>query len=130
MIWQTADSYDHLSHQGQYKCAVCGSGARAADSVIFRPPAPDDFDGFFDICESCIREAAQHLGIAETAGAEHANRSLTKEVAKVSADLSASRDALATVTRENVRLQDVLEELSAPIEEPYGLLDTDEDDDE
>lgn len=127
MIWQTIPDYDHLSYKAQYKCSVCGSGMRKADTVIFRPPTFDDIDGFPDVCESCIREAAQFLGIAETAGAEHANATLTKEVARISEELSASRDALATVTRENVRLQEVIEDLNAPIEEAYGLMDEDDD---
>lgn len=128
MIWLTLTDYDHLSYQGRYVCAVCGSGKRDADTVIFRPPHFDDFDGAFDVCESCIREAAQHLGIAETAGFEHVNRKLEKEVARVSGDLAASRDALATVTRENVRLQDALEEFTAETPEEYYGLHHDEGD--
>ena len=121
MIFQTIPEYDHLSFAGQYKCAVCGSGRRK-DEVIFRPPMPDDFDGFFDICSNCVREAADFLGIRETATIEAALDQ--SEEARVAAVLQAqeAREAMATVVRENVRLQDELEDLNAPQEISYEAL--------
>lgn len=116
-IWMRPPDFDHLSYGGTAKCAVCGSTKRSTETAIFRPPNHDEFDGFFDICEGCIREAAQELGLAETAGAQRVIRKLEKEVSDLSVDLSGARDAQQTLSRENVRLQDVIEDLNAPVVE-------------
>lgn len=117
-IWMRPNDFDHLSYGGVAKCSVCGSTKRDHEDSVFRPPHPDDFSGFFDICEGCIREAAKTLGLAETAGAERVIEKLQREVSDLSADLSGARDAQAALARENVRLQDVMDDLNAPFEIP------------
>lgn len=125
MIWNVLPTFDHLSWGGQYACAVCGSGDRPSVEKIFRPPVVDDFDGSFDVCEHCIREAARELGISETAGFEHANETLTKQVVKLQEELEQARDAQASLARENVRLQDIIEEHNT--DELYGLVPEEDD---
>ena len=128
-IWLRADDFDELSWEGTYACAVCGSIKRPDEERIFRPPTHDDFSGSFDICEGCIREGAKELGLAETAGAQHVINKLTKEVSRISDELSSARDSQASLARENVRLQEVIDDLNAP-DELYGLDPEEEDDDE
>lgn len=125
MPWLHLDDFDYGSWDGKAACAVCGSIKRQSETRIFRPPVTDDVSGSFDICEGCIREGASQLGLAETAGADRVIRKLEKEVQRLSDDLSGMRDALATMTRENVRLQDTLDELYEA-EQLYGLEPEDE----
>ena len=121
MIFQTIPDFNFQSHQGRAVCAVCGTISKPGQ-IVFRPPHADDFDGFFDICENCIREAADHLGLQEVAPLQEAQAADTAAIVKLHEELSSAREALATVTRENVRLQDTLEELAQPIEVSYEEL--------
>ena len=116
-IWQSPPNvtdFNFQSWNGQAQCAVCGGPAR--NERIFRPPHADDYEGFFDICSNCIREAADELGLAETHIIEHQTEELQSTLGNLLEELRGSRDALATVTRENVRLQDVIDTMNEPVE--------------
>jgi len=121
MIWQTISDFDYLSYEGRAVCSICGSTCRKGQ-MVFRPPQPDDVSGFWDICENCIREAADHLGLGEVGPLEKTAEDLRDVVATAHQELIGAHDALATITRENVRLQDVIEDLNLPLEESFPMV--------
>lgn len=110
-VWQHLPDFDHLTWESRSVCSNCGSAKRRTESGIFRPNTLDDFSGFPDLCEGCVVEAADMLGLvsADNTGALQAAQ---QEVCDLLEELRAARDALATVTRENVRLQEVIDDLS------------------
>lgn len=130
-IWQVIPDFDHLTAYGKAVCPVCGSTSKTGDPV-FRPQAPDDIDGYHDICADCIRQAADFLGwkspdsyvsMREIASKEH------EANIEFGAELVAAREALATVVRDNVRLQDVIDDLNSPVFETLDDVLEDEDSD-
>lgn len=131
-IWQVIPDYDHLTAYGQYVCSVSGSPSPKGDPV-FRPPHPDDVDGFHDVGADAIRQAADYLGwISPDRYAvleETANR-LHDEAVALAKELAEAREVQATLVRENVRLQDIIEELNNPIFEDIDDLIAEEDSDD
>lgn len=127
-LWQVIPDFDHLTAYGQYVCTVSGAPNPKGD-VVFRPPHPDDVDGYHDVGADAIRQAADYLGWiapeAYEALKEHAEREHEANIA-LGAELVEARDALATVTRENVRLQEVIEELNQPFELAFDDLSEEE----
>lgn len=110
-IWIKLPDYDHLSYQGQYSCSVCGSSE--TPKPIFRPPTFDEFDGFTDVCPNCIRDAAAELGMVEPKALRSAQEVaglFSAELSDLQEQLQQARDAQASLARENVRLQDLLDE--------------------
>lgn len=129
-VWILIPDYDHLSYEGRYSCAVCG--ASETPKPVFRPPVMIDMDGFFDICPDCIGQAAHQLGFVT----EAANGVLMDQIDQVTdqygealVDLASSREAQASLARENVRLQDQIEELEQAFEVPDGFIIDDDYDD-
>ena len=125
-IWMKVEDFNFQSWDGQSICAVCGSPKKKHHIHVFRPPHPDDVSGFFDICEDCMRQAADELGLGETTGLTRSVEVALKDLAKAQEEKVQLQEALATVTRMNVTLQDEIDELNAPMEVPFE----DEDDDE
>lgn len=125
MIWNQIEDFNHLSWEGRAVCANCGSTKQPDDEFVFRPAFLDEVNGFPDICANCIREAADALGIGETGDLEVELDHTRQNIADLLEELGAARDALATVTRDNVRLQDVIEDLNAPVEELTAFDDED-----
>lgn len=125
-IWNPIPDFNHLSYDGQANCAVCGSDKAKTDEFVFRPPTMDHVSGFFDICASCIGQGADDLGWLEpdraTAIAAAADKAHAEAIA-LADQLAAARDALATVTRENVRLQEAIDDLNSPVEVSFDEVD-------
>lgn len=128
-IWQVIPDFDHLTAYGKAVCSICGSTSKPGDPV-FRPPVPDDVDGYHDICADCIRQAAHFLGFADPAAfdnLENAFNATREAYALQTEELASSREALATVVRDNVRLQDVIDDLNSPVFETIDDVLADED---
>ncbi len=117
-IWQRPNDFDHLSWDGTAKCFNCGSTKRKTEEAIFRPATFDDMSGFPDLCEGCVVEAAAVLGLVVDNSV--ALKDAQHEFAEVLEVLRTTREALAAVTRENVRLQEVLDDFTMSVEEPYS----------
>lgn len=122
-VWLRIPDFNELSWNGRAVCFTCGSTKRDTEEAVFRPQAMDDFSGFPDLCEGCIVEAASQIGMVESdvaVQAQEGNLRMRDALASVGEELTAARSALATVTRENVRLQDDIEEMILAVEEPYS----------
>ena len=127
-VWLRPPDFDHLSWEGRAVCSNCGSTKRRTEEAIFRPQTLDYFSGHPDLCEGCIGEAAEMIGlVADKSGAL---REVQQEVSSLLEELRMSRDALATVTRENVRLQEVIDDLNEPFMEDLDAVIADEDADD
>lgn len=116
-VWIVIPDYDHLTAYGQYRCTVSGETCPPGD-VVFRPPMPDDIDGYHDVSANAIRQAAEYLGWVAPELYENLreiNQHIQLDLARAVEQLQESRDALATVTRENVRLQDEIDALNEPV---------------
>jgi len=104
-IWQVISDFDHLT-SGNATCTVCGSIKADTYTAVFRPPQIiDEFTGFADICQSCMEQGANELGWIDpvVAKALIGKQAVDAESIRLLEEkLKSSREALATVTRENV----------------------------
>ena len=113
-VWNRPQDFNELSYHGTALCAVCGSTKRDYETGIFRPVTFDDFDGFFDMCEGCITEAAGHLGfVKQNAGPLNELRALKKELHNAHLDTERSQAAVSELAAMNAALNTTLEELNA-----------------
>jgi hypothetical protein len=130
-IWQNPPNpidFNFQSWGGRSSCAVCGSPSRG--ERVFRPPAADDFEGFFDICTGCMTEAADEMGMVAPGDVNLSEYVTIADFTQAQAELLMSRDACMTLTRENVRLQDVIESLEEPVDYVFSYDHKDDDDDD
>lgn len=127
-IWNRIPDFDHLSWDGAAKCFNCGSTKRPTEEGVFRPQNFDDISGFPDICEGCMTEAAAELGLV--ASQDGALKEIQHELSELLEELRGSRDALATLTRENVRLQELIDDLSQDFDTVVGVYSDDFEDDD
>lgn len=90
------------------KCAACANIKLPQHSTVFRPDIEDDFDGFHDICQACVEQAAHDLGMVDLDIADTLRVAvIAAELARDEADLrhNETREAVLVLTRENVYLQ-------------------------
>lgn len=125
-IWNRIDDFNHLSWGGGARCFNCGSTKRTTETSVFRPQQMDEIEGYPDLCEGCMTEGAAALGLTDTLALEEAL--LKAELGRVAMvlEVQSAHDALATLTRENVRLQDLIEDLNSPMEIPTEFEDDDD----
>ncbi len=123
-VWQRIEDFNHLSLNGIPKCFNCGGIKRKSEEFVYRPQAMDDFSGFPDLCEGCIVEAAALIGMIESDVAVQAHneqKALDLVVSELLDESAEQRAALSAVTRENVRLQDVIDDYQVAVsEQPYN----------
>jgi len=130
-IWQSPPNPDDFNFQswgGNSACSVCGGPSR--DERVFRPPSADDFEGFFDICTGCMTEAADELGMVVIGDVDLSQFVSIADFTTAQSELLMSRDAVMTLTRENVRLQDVIAALEEPVDYVTSYVEDGDDEDE
>jgi cell division septum initiation protein DivIVA len=111
-MWTLLHDFDHLTAFGA-QCVNCGSPKHADHDYVFRLQRMDEVDGFWDLCQNCIEEAAFLLGFTTPKASKAQVReikALEKEIERLKEAAAGARSALAEVTRENVRLQDEIED--------------------
>lgn len=114
-IWMVIDDFDHLTKDGA-RCTVCGSIKQEHHIGVFRPPTIDDIDGFSDVCQACMEQAANVLGFTEP-GLLPALQSRIAELESMldhsEKQYEGARSAQMSLARENVVLQDIIEDLES-----------------
>ena len=128
MIWTTLTDFDHLSWEGRAVCANCGSTKPKGDEFIYRPTTLDEVNGFPDICGNCIREAAADLGLIESNRVDYTEFVTRTDFVLVQEEAEHSREAMAHVVRDNVRLQDIIDDMNEIVDTrfPDDYEDNDE----
>ena len=114
-IWFILPDFDHLT-KGGARCTVCGGVKQPHHIGVFRPPTIDEIDGFSDICEDCMHQAANVLGYSEPnrrAELEMRIEELESLVQVTEGKYEGARSAQMSLARENVVLQDIIEDLEA-----------------
>tara|TARA_Y100000401_G_scaffold103240_1_gene94094 strand:- start:442 stop:729 length:288 start_codon:yes stop_codon:yes gene_type:complete len=86
---------------------------------VFRPNTMDDFDGFHDICQACVEEAANNLGFAAPSVNKRLNttiKNLRKDLAEARELFTESQETIRNLCRENSNLQEELTDLTSSFE--------------
>ncbi len=119
------DDFDQLTAY-HAKCAACSNIKLKEHTTVFRPDIEDDFDGFHDICQACIEQAAHDLGMQDADRAQYTQLALTE--AELLRDQSDRRynegvEAIMVVTRENVNMQATIDRLLDELTETAEQLE-------
>tara|TARA_R100001460_G_scaffold107309_2_gene155853 strand:- start:10657 stop:10944 length:288 start_codon:yes stop_codon:yes gene_type:complete len=86
---------------------------------VFRPNTMDDFDGFHDICQACVEEAANNLGFAAPSVNKRLNttiKNLREDLAEARELFTESQETIRNLCRENNNLQEELADLTSSFE--------------
>ena len=97
----------------------CGNIKQKHHIGIFRMQTMDEVDGFWDLCQDCVEGAAFHLGFTDpevVPGLEHQLEEFKAMYFELEGKYEGARSAQMSLARENVLLQDEIEELTAPVE--------------
>tara|TARA_R100000458_G_C8247127_1_gene224824 strand:- start:736 stop:1107 length:372 start_codon:yes stop_codon:yes gene_type:complete len=118
MPYTLHNDFDHNTAYGA-RCTACGNIKLKNHQGVFRPSVMDDVDGFHDICQECIAQAAHELGFIQPRVA----KSLKTRIANLNSDLSEaqsmyinSQETIRSLCRENSNLQDELQNLTKSFE--------------
>jgi hypothetical protein len=114
-VWQIIDDFDHLTAYGA-RCTNCGNIKQDHHVGVFRPQNMDEVDGFHDLCEDCVANAAFALGFTpeeDYLRTVEELATLKEEHELLRTKYEGARSAQMTLARENVALQDLLEEAVA-----------------
>ena len=105
------DDFDHNTAYGA-RCTCCGNIKQRRHKSVFRPTVMDDVDGFHDICEDCVSQAADELGFTNPTF----SKSQSTRIKNLQADLTEaqsmyieSQETIRNLCRENTTLQKELE---------------------
>ena len=110
--------FDHNTAYGA-RCTSCGNIKLKLHQGVFRPTIMDDVDGFHDICQDCVSEAAHDLGYIKPRVA----KGLNTRIANLNSDLSEaqslyieSQETIRNLCRSHANLQDELSNLTKSFE--------------
>ncbi len=101
------------------RCTCCGNIKMPNHEGVFRPNTMDDFDGFHDICQACVEEAANNLGFAAPSVNKRLNttiKNLRKDLAEARELFTESQETIRNLCRENSNLQEELTDLTSSFE--------------
>jgi len=118
MPYTLHNDFDHNTAYGA-RCTVCGNIRQARHKGVFRPQVMDDFDGFHDICEDCVTQAASELGHVQPKVAKSMTTKATNlrnELAEAQSLYIESQNTIRTLCKENANLQELVNNLAKPVE--------------
>ncbi len=117
------DDFDNLTAYAA-KCAACSNIKLPEHSTVFRPDIEDDFDGFHDVCQACIEQAAHDVGMVDAKVAVDMRLALDGlRLDRDEIDLRHQEmtDTIKVLTRENVYLQANIDLLTAQLSDEVEL---------
>ncbi len=119
------DDFDQMTWEGVEQCTVCNTRKLPEHDGVFRHPMEVGTVGSPDICQRCVTEAAESIGWVDAEKSKAQAELLDATLASL-AELQEKRlqdlDAIASLTRLNVNLQEQIDDLNAPDESFEEML--------
>jgi hypothetical protein len=118
MPFKRHDDFDHNTAYGA-RCTCCGNIKQQRHKSVFRPDIMDDFDGFHDVCEDCISQAADELDFTTPQFSKSQGtriKNLQTDLSEAQSMYIESQETIRNLCREVSNLQEELANLTNAFE--------------